>query len=129
VSFDWAKAASAIGGTFRFGRGVMGKSALLALAVVGVCGMAVWRLPPSQVLVGLGAAVGVFVLWFLKIIDYASKHPDAALLEGAEWSAYKRFEAKARSLPSPPADLPISDPTVVTVDATLLAAGEPEQED
>ncbi len=107
----------------------MGKSALLALAVTAVCGIAAWRLPAEWILAPVLGAILVFFVWFFKILAYASEHPDAALLEGAEWTSYRRFVARTRELPAPPSLPAISDPAVVIADTLPSPDEGPEQEE
>jgi hypothetical protein len=99
------------GGVFRFGTGVMGKSAILMFVLLVVFGLAIWKLQGTAAIVGI-AILGAltFFLWLIAILRYTSKHPEAALLEGAEWTAWKKFEASAKTVVNPPALPAIADP-------------------
>lgn len=101
-----------VGGVFKFGSGVLGKSAialgLLLLAVI----VAVWRLHSDLAIIGtivIGAAF--FFLWFYRVLKFSSDHPDLALLDGAEWTGWKRFQAAAKGyIPSAEDRQPVSEP-------------------
>jgi hypothetical protein len=92
-----------IGAAFKLGSGVLGKSAIAVGILMVVGGIAVYRLKSDYaILVALGVIAGAFFLWFFPVIRFVEKHPDAALLEGAEWTGYHRFQAAAKGyLPSP----------------------------
>jgi hypothetical protein len=92
--FDYIKEA---GGVFKFGSGVLGKSAIaIAVLMVGVV-VAAWRLHSDAAIIAI-IAIGavVFLVWLLCVLNFAGKHPDVALLEGAEWSGFQRFQAAAK---------------------------------
>jgi hypothetical protein len=101
-----------IGGVFKFGSGALGKSAialgLLLLAVI----IAVWRLHSDLAIIGtLVIGAFFFFLWFYRVLKFASDHPDLALLDGAEWTGWKRFEAAAKGyLPSSEDTQPAIEP-------------------
>jgi len=86
-----------VGGVFKFGSGVLGKSAIaLGVLLLGIV-VAAARLHSDGAIIGaliLGAVV--FFGWLLYVLRFASKHPDIAVLEGAEWSGYQRFQAAAK---------------------------------
>jgi len=86
-----------VGGIFKFGSGVLGKSAIalgvLFLAVI----IAASRLhSDSYILAVIAIGVLAFFAWFFYVLKFAGKHPDVALLEGAEWTGYQRFQATAK---------------------------------
>lgn len=86
-----------IGEAFKLGSGVLGKSAIAVGILMMVGGVAVYRLKSdSAILVALGIIAIVFFLWFFPVIRFVEKHPDAALLEGAEWTGFHRFQAAAK---------------------------------
>ena len=115
-----------IGGVFKFGSGVLGKSSIalgvLLLAVL----VAVWRLHSDLAIIGtlvIGALF--FFLWFYRVIRFASEHPDLALLDGAEWTGWKRFQAGAKDLnPSPEELVPTSSPVIVLKNIENKELGE-----
>jgi len=65
--------------------------------------VAVFRLHSDWAIIAtLVFAAIVFFIWFFPVIRFAEKHPDAALLEGAEWSGFQRFQAAAKGyMPTP----------------------------
>ena len=90
---------SEAGGVFKFGRGVLGKSAILIGIFLAGIVVAVWRLTSDYAILAIiGFAAIVFFLWFFSVLKFSQKHPDVALLEGAEWTGWKRFEASAKGL-------------------------------
>lgn len=101
------------GGAFRFGTGVMGKSAVLLFLLLSILGLAIWRLASVAALVGLAlVAVASFFVWFFAMLHHSHKYPETALLEGAEWTAWKRFEATSKLEHGPRPQLPGPDPEV-----------------
>jgi hypothetical protein len=113
----------AVGGVFKFGTGVLGKSAIaLGVLLISVI-IAVSRLHSDlAILAAICIGVLVFAGWFLYVLKFAGDHPDIALLEGGEWTGWKRFEAAAKGygpfspekepvvLPGTHASLPGSQP-------------------
>jgi hypothetical protein len=99
LSEDFVSSVKEVGGVFRFGSGVLGKSAIALGFLILVIGVAVWRLHSDLAIIGavLLAAV-IFFLWFFPVLKFVSKHPDAALLDGAEWSGFQRFQATAKGV-------------------------------
>ena len=101
AGFDPIGSLKEIGGAFRFGRGVLGKSAIPLMVLMAAAMVAAFRLHSDIAIIGsvILAAI-VFFLWFFPVLKFCEKHPDVALLEGAEWTGYKQFEATAKYLPS-----------------------------
>jgi hypothetical protein len=87
-----------VGGVFKFGRGVLGKSAI-ALGVLYVpISIAAFRLHSDRaILINIGIAAVLFLVWYGYILKFGSEHPEAILLDGAEWNSFKRFEAYAKN--------------------------------
>jgi hypothetical protein len=86
-----------IGGVLKLGSGVLGKSAIVVSILLVSVIIAVWRLHSDYAIIGALIFGGVsFSLWFHRVLGFASQHPDLALLEGAEWTGWKRFEAEAK---------------------------------
>lgn|GEM_PF-5281620 len=99
VQFDPLTTLKGIGGTFKFGRGVLGKSAIAIGVLLAATCIAVWRLrSDAAILWAFAMSAIVFLIWFAGVLVFASLHPDTALLEGAEWTSWKRFEAKSKYL-------------------------------
>src|SRR6266404_2958850 len=102
-----------IGGVFKFGSGVLGKSAIALGVLLFAVLIAVWRLHSDLAIIGtLVAGAIFFFLWFYRVLKFASDHPDLALLDGAEWTGWKRFEAAAKGMiPAPEERQPIPAPS------------------
>jgi hypothetical protein len=96
--FEW-KNLTEIGGVFKFGSGVLGKSSIaLGILLVAVIS-AIWKLHSDAAIIGvLVLGVVVFFLWFYGVLKFSSDHPDLAVLDGAEWSGWKKFEAAAKGI-------------------------------
>jgi hypothetical protein len=94
---DFLHTVKEVGGVFKFGTGVLGKSAIaLGVLLIAVI-VAVARLHSDGAIIAviiIGAAL--FFGWFAYVLRFAGDHPDAALLEGAEWSSYHKFQAAAK---------------------------------
>jgi hypothetical protein len=115
-----------VGGAFKLGTGVLGKSAIaIGILLIAVI-VAAARLHSDIAIIGavfLGTCV--FLVWFFSVLKFAGKHPDIAVLEGAEWSGYQRFQASAKGLlPSPVEQEPSLSPGLGT---KLPKVAEPKQ--
>lgn len=119
---EWLKSLGDKYSQIRLGPGVVGKTSRVALAVLALWGLIVFRMTPDYWFDGFLFAggllgTGLFLWWVRKTHEFAERHPDAALLEGAELIEYQRFEAEingksiARSLsvPNPVTTIPITD--------------------
>jgi hypothetical protein len=111
-------------GRFRFGRGVVGKTGHAMIAILIVWGLVVWRLSGTwtdifTISAGLIATV-TFAWWTKSTQSFAERNPAQAMLEGAEFLEYHKFEVQAKGLPPATSSKLISDPTnpppVVAVD-------------
>ena len=101
ADFDLKKLTE-IGGIFKFGRGVLGKSAVLVGILLFAVVIAAFRLSSDIAIISIiGIATIVFLIWFFSVLNFSKKHPDLALLEGAEWTGWKRFEASAKGFLPP----------------------------
>ena len=101
-----------VGRVFRLGTGVLGKSAIaVGLFIVAGC-IALWRLKSDgAILLALGILAFVLFARFFPIMLLGRKNPGAALLEGAEWTGWQRFQAAAKGFLPSPADIqPTSAP-------------------
>jgi hypothetical protein len=90
---DWIKTYGAI---FRFGSGLLGKTAIVvAILVGGILGVA-WSLRSDELkMIAIGiAAVSVF-LWFGPLLFFCHLHPEATLLEGGEYVEHHRNQISA----------------------------------
>ena len=88
----------------QFGPGVVGKTSRATLALLAVWGVILFRLSTdlgmNTFLVGGGLiATMIYKWWVDKSHTFAEKHPDLALMEGAQLIEYRKFEAQAKGLP------------------------------
>lgn len=117
MTFDPIEYAKEIGEGFKLGSGVLGKSAIAVGILMVVGGIAVYRLHSDKaILVALLMLAVIFLAWFFPVMRFVDKHPDAALLEGAEWTGWQRFQASAKGF--------LSDPSSTTI---IVAPGTSEQ--
>lgn len=73
----------------RRGGGILGKSAgLIALLIVCV-GIALIRVPPSEVVDVLIVGAAVVFVWFFPILWLVNKFPEKAFLEGPDWAQHQ----------------------------------------
>jgi hypothetical protein len=118
-----------MGGVFKFGSGVLGKSSI-AVGIFMLCGaIALWRLKSDWlILCVIGILAIILLIWLFSVMRFAHKHPEAALLEGAEWTGWQKFQAAAKGyLPSSketePSPAPgTSDPIIL--DKSAIAEGQ-----
>ena len=85
----------------KLGAGVMGKTGTVLLALVPVWMIVLARLGENIYLnislIATGLAItGVAVWWIRRLLKYAEKNPGAALLEGADFVAYERWQAEVK---------------------------------
>lgn len=62
----------------------------------------------------------MFFCWLHYVLKFAEQHPDIAVLEGAEWSSFQRFQAAAKGYSPSPED---KKPTLGPGTAADLAPG------
>ncbi|SRR5258706_10344254 len=79
----------------KLGPGVVSKTAMVLLGLIGLWAIIFWRLDPSAtwvfntaLMIGGLAITGVGIWWIKKAHDFAEKHPGVALLEGAQLIAW-----------------------------------------
>lgn len=99
---DLAKILGATSG-FKLGRGVVGKTGQAALGVLALWIVIIWRITDSMaangILVGIGLIATLFAVWYVRATQsFAEKNPSLALLEGAEFVAYKQLEMAAAGM-------------------------------
>ncbi|WP_340644361.1 hypothetical protein [Phenylobacterium sp.] len=85
----------------RFGRGVVAKTGYAMLALLAIWLGIVWKLGPDLMqnlfLVGTGLVASVLVVWWISATQrFAERNPAQAMLDGAEFVEYKRFEAQVK---------------------------------
>ena len=97
----------------RVGRGVAGKLCTIVLVVVFVLGALAFRLNDFYVTIGFGGIIILFAFYvIIRILSFADKHPDVAILEGAEFLIYHgKMSLGTKELPSPPksAQIPVEE--------------------
>ena len=94
----------------KFGRGLVGKTSHAMIALFGIWAIVLFRLTTDIwldiALVGGGCvATGVYVWWVRRTQAFAAENPGLALLEGAEFVEYQKWEAEVkggRPLPKGP---------------------------
>ncbi len=124
-SDDFIASVKEIGGVFKFGTGVLGKSAMVMGVLLIAVIVAVARLQSdSAIIVAIILGCLVFIAWFLFFLRFAGLHPSVALLEWAEEMGGKHFEAAAKAFISPPAEM---TPTQLPGRKPPLGSGGSEQ--
>ncbi len=104
-NFDPIQYFKEAGGVFKFGSGVLGKSSIVMGVLMAAVVVAAWRLQSDLAIIGvvlIGAVIALF--WLHRVLRFAEKYPDVAVLEGAEWSGYQRFQATAKNYTPQPGD-------------------------
>ena len=76
------------------------------MALMAVWAIVLWKLSPDLVMnlflfAGGLTATGIYRWWITKTHEFAESHPDLALLEGAEFIEYHKWEAEINGLPIP----------------------------
>jgi hypothetical protein len=106
-----------VGGVLRFGSGVLGKSAIaLGVLLIAVAIAAARLHSDSAIICVIVIAAIVFLGWFGCVLWFAGNHPDVAVLEGAEWSGYRKFQAAAKGyIPSSEEQRPSLSPGIGTL--------------
>jgi hypothetical protein len=101
-----AKSLHAYGGVFRWGSGVLGKSAIVAgLLVVGVLVVAYTLHSDLAKLAAIALIIGAFLFWYIRVMKFCDKHPAEAMLEGMQWAEHQRLQVESKGQP-PSADIP-----------------------
>lgn len=94
------------GQAVRFGSGVLGKTSYAVIVLLILWAIIIWRLGDNAALnatlfaAGFVAS-GVFLWWLRATHRFAENNPAQAMLDGAEFTAYKRFEAEVKGGPTP----------------------------
>lgn len=88
----------------RFARGVVGNSTFIFFGCVGFAAVAAWalRAAPGLALAGMGLFISYGVFALVGIWRFADKHPDLALLGGAELLKLRQMEMGAKEMPTLP---------------------------
>jgi hypothetical protein len=90
-------------GHIKFPPGVIGKSSLVSVALLGLWALIVVKMPNdtwSSPLPVVGVFVTIFVVWWVRFTQrFAERNPGQAMLEGVELLEYHKFEIQAKGLP------------------------------
>lgn len=83
----------------RLARGVVGKSGYVAgAALLVLFAVAISLRDPVLLIVLAVLAVAIFAMFFGGALWFAHKHPEAALLEGAELLQWRQMEMAAKGI-------------------------------
>ena len=98
------------------------------LAVLALWAVIAWRLGPelyvNAMLVGIGLVASAFCIWWTYATQkFAERNPAQAMLDGAQFIEYKRFEAEAKGQLSAPSAL-IEDPGSPTLLSASKSGGD-----
>ncbi len=93
----------------KLGPGVVGKTGYATAALFVVWIFVICRLSDkpdaawfnAALFVGGLIATGVYIWWVRGIQDFAAKNPGLAVLEGAQFIEYQKWEAGIKGLPAP----------------------------
>lgn len=78
----------------------MGRSTVALIVAILMIGGISLRIDDERMIGGCVVVVAfLFIAWFFSIMWYSTRHPDVALLEGAEWTNWKRFELGGKMQP------------------------------
>ena len=95
-------------GHIRLARGVVGKTSIVAGIVFLVLGTIAWRIAPDLLFAFASMLVIAFFLYLGAMLWFAHRHPEQALLEGAEIIQYRQQEMAAKGVPELPSSPPIT---------------------
>jgi hypothetical protein len=119
-----------VGAAFRLGSGVLGKSAIAIGLFIVVGGIALFRLHSDEAILGALVVIALgFFLWFFPVLRFVERNPDAGLLDGSEWTGFKRFQASAKGYIPDTSNPEPTTPTGTDFAVTVIAPKKPEVED
>lgn len=96
----------------------MGRTVPVAVCLLVVLAIAVWKLnDPSVVLIVVALAVVFVSGYFCLAFWYANKHPDFSTLDGGALVDYRKTQMAAR------------DPKIIDVDAQIVPNSAPQLEE
>jgi hypothetical protein len=99
----------------KFGPGVVGKTSYATIALFILWAIVLIRLSGNAwldivLLFGAIVATCIYIWWVRKTQAFAENNPELALLEGAQFVEYQKWQAQAKGLPLLPASPPVIDP-------------------
>jgi len=83
----------------KFGRGTVGKVALVAIFAIAAIGVSTYRLDGEVAIFGIGAVVVVTLSVLGLILYIVIERPELAVLEGMELVQYKQITLGAKNMP------------------------------
>ena len=109
--------------------GIFSKASTV-LMVVSICILAI-ALLTRNIWVSCGAIALIFVLTFVilwRLINFANKNPQAAILEGAEFLVHEQIQLAAKGIPSIPQIISnlVEETPVITESGFEQLANEPD---
>lgn len=82
----------------KLGRGVVGKTTYVAIALMGVLAVIAARATSEDLLWVGGLSVATFLIYYFGSLLFAARNPAASLLEGAELLAWQQSEMAAKGV-------------------------------
>ena len=81
----------AYGGMFRWGSGLLGKTAVV-IGILILCVFAcIWKLHSDWAIVGvLALGAVIYFTWYFPLLKFANEHPAEAMLDGIQWSTHQQ---------------------------------------
>jgi len=89
-------------GHIRLAHGVVGKASVVAGIALVVLGGIAWRIDSGLLLMMASAVLLAFFVYLAAVLWFAHRHPEQALLEGAEIIRYREQEMAARDVGEAP---------------------------
>jgi hypothetical protein len=115
--FLWLRRLAISSSRIRLAPGVIGKSSLINLGLVVLWGIVLWRLSGANLWLDGGLIIGALIATVVgqrecqRMREFAVANPSLALMEGADITEYRKFEAQAKGLLGSDKSVLISDPT------------------
>jgi len=92
------------------GGGILGKTAMIIGLLIVCVGIALFRVPPEQIILILALGALIFFLWFGPILWLVNKYPEKAFLDGQAWVEHHQQVTLAAKGQSPILIEPTSTP-------------------
>ncbi|PTU31130.1 hypothetical protein [Stenotrophobium rhamnosiphilum] len=109
----------------KLGGGFVGKTSRVALALVAIWTVVIFRLSDNYILDAIiifaAGIITAFSFWWInKTEAFVQNNPSIALLEGAQFLEYQKFEAQMKGVLSSPQTKPIVDPSLPAISSSAL---------